>query len=104
MDRINNYKGESQLVLDPFVVKTDWFQLDLATLFVRPNPSLQKLVHDRVVTTIRVLKLNLDDQLVQLRFDAYNSYLRGDWSLDYLQTWYPFIAHEVIRQAPKPTA
>ena len=46
MDRINNYKGDSQLVLDPFVAKTDWFQLDLATLFVQPNPSLQKLVYD----------------------------------------------------------
>ena len=100
-DRINSNKGESTEVLDPFHIQTGWFILDIATLWVIPEPSLQQHVKEPVQKTINILRLN-DDQWVQMRFEILRSYLDRELTLIYLQRTYPFIAAEIQRQGVQP--
>ena len=102
-DKINNNKGDSPDVLDPFLIHKGWFVLDLATLWVRPEASLQPIIQTAVQRTIDVLKLN-DDQWVQMRFEILTSYVNGELKITYLQRTYPFIAAEVQRQGVQPKA
>lgn len=83
-DKINAYKGDSTDILDPFYIQSGWFILDFASLWVRPDESLQLHIKTSVQKTIDVLRLN-DDEWVTLRFDIYKSYLEADVKLSYLQ-------------------
>ena len=100
-DKINLNKGDSTDVLDPFTIQAGWFVLDVATLWVRPEPALQANVKAAVQKTIDVLKLN-EDQWVQMRFAIFTSYLNKELTLTYLQRTYPFIAAEIQRQGVQP--
>lgn len=100
-DRINSIKGDSTDVLDPFHIQNGWFALDIATLWVTANASLQSHVKGPVQTTINVLRLN-DDQWVQMRFEILRSYLDKELTITYLQRMYPFIAAEIQRQGVQP--
>lgn len=100
-DRINSIKGDSTDVLDPFYIQTGWFTLDIATLWVNPDPSLQTKVKMPVQDTIDILRLN-DDQWVQMRFEVLSSYLNRELTLSFLQRLYPFIATEILRQGVQP--
>jgi hypothetical protein len=101
MASLNGKKGNDQTVLDPFSIQPNWFHLDLASLFVQPNPDAPRIVQPRIRRTIDVLGLN-STTLITARFNIYAAYLRnGD--LDFLTEFYPFIAVEVTRQAtPSP--
>lgn len=97
LDRINGYKGEHEVLLDPFAIQPNTFYLDFANLFVTPNKEQMDIMVQRAQRTIDLLRLNIDDTLVELRFRALDCYLKsGD--KDFLQQWYPFIAYEVNRQ------
>lgn len=100
-DRINSNKGDFTDVLDPFHIQAGWFVLDIATLWVNPEPALQPNVKGPVQATIDRLRLN-DDQWVQMRFELLHSYLNGDLKIAYLQSKYPFIAAEIQRQNVQP--
>lgn len=100
-DRINSNKGDSTNVLDPFHIQTGWFTLDIATLWIKPDASLQPNVKGPVQKTIEILRLN-DDQWVQMRFDLLNCYLNRELTIAYLQSKYPFIAAEIQRQGVLP--
>lgn len=102
-DKINFNKGDSTEVLDPFFIPAGWFVIDFATLWVRPEVSLDANIKASVQKTIDVLKLN-DDQWVQMRFEIFASYLSGELKITYLQRTYPFIAVEVQRQGVQPKA
>jgi hypothetical protein len=101
LDKINNNKGDSPDVLDPFNIQPGWFILDLATLWVAAEPSLPAPVSTAVLTTIGILKLN-DDPWVQIRFEVLRSYLDREVTLAFLEKKYPFIAAEVQRQNIRP--
>lgn len=100
-DKINMNKADSTDVLDPFTIQAGWFVLDVATLWVRPEPALQATLKAAVQKTIDVLKLN-EDQWVQMRFAIFTSYLNKELALSYLQRTYPFIAAEIQRQGIQP--
>lgn len=97
--RINTYKGNSTDIVDPFVVDNDWFHLDLPGCLLKPNPGLEQAIRDRVTRTIKLLRLNQDDNYVQGRCDILMDFARGDVSIGFLQRRYPFLAKEVSRQA-----
>lgn len=99
--KINNNKGNSSQVLDPFLIQQGWFTLDVATLWVKPEPTLRPAVFRAVETTISVLRLN-DDDWVQMRFEIFRQYRDGDCTIGFLQRCYPFMASEVTRQQVKP--
>lgn len=102
LDRINNNKGNSQVVLDPFTIQPGWFVLDVATLWVNPEPTLAEGLRDRIQRTIDILKLN-DEPFVNVRFQVLKSYLEGT-TLQQIERTYPFIASEISRQGVKTAA
>jgi hypothetical protein len=99
--KINNNKGNSSQVLDPFHIQQGWFILDVATLWVKPEPTLAPPVFTAVETTITVLRLN-DDIWVQMRFEIFSQYRGGDCTIGFLQKCYPFMASEITRQNVQP--
>ena len=99
--KINSNKGNSSRVLDPFHIQPGWFILDLATLWVKAEPTLPAAVSGAVQTSISVLRLN-DDDWVQMRFEIFRRYLDGDCTIAFLERCYPFIASEINRQQVQP--
>lgn len=103
MDIVNNSKGNSEVVLDPFLVTNGWFILDKASLFVKPEPTLASAIKTRVESSIKALKLN-HNRLVTQRFQILRNYIDGKQRLDIIQEKYPFIAAEITRQGIKTAA
>ena len=96
--KINGYKGNNQGVLDPFHIQPGWFILDFANCHVKPNPTISQAIRTQVEHTIRVLRLNSDDSLVQFRFSLVRNYSKTHIDMEFLETHYPFIAVELVRQ------
>lgn len=96
--RVNNAKGNQADVLDPFLVESDWFFLDLPSCMLRPNPALDKPVRSQVARTIHGLKLNHDDFYAQERCNILIEYAKGEIALGFLGRRYPFLAKELDRQ------
>jgi hypothetical protein len=104
LSRVNNYKGNSVAILDPFLIQPGWFILDFATLWVRPDNSQSSQLQQRVQRSIDILKLNEDEDLVKLRFEVYQSYRDSKLLLSDLDMKYPFIAFEIRRQGIRTIA
>ncbi|MGC2420967.1 MAG: hypothetical protein WA405_04875 [Candidatus Acidiferrales bacterium] len=103
LNLVNNNKRDSDVVLDPFVVHNGWFILDSASLWVKPEPTLDAVTKARVQTSINVLQLN-HNQLLNVRFQILRGYIDGAQKLDSLEQKYPFIAAEIKRQGIKTKA
>lgn len=100
-DRMNSNKGDSADVLDPFHIQPGWFTLDLATLWVRPEPSLPRNIGTAVQRSIDVLRLN-DDMWVRMRFAVFREFLNREIMIGFVQRYYPFMAAEISRQGVQP--
>jgi hypothetical protein len=96
--RVNSYKGDSTDVLDPFHIARDWFVLNFTNLWVEANAGLEPRIEAQVRRTIEILRLNSDDVHVNLRFIVVQDYAKGRSSFQFLEDYYPFIAHELDRQ------
>ncbi len=96
-ERINSNKGDSVEVLDPFHIEAGWFILDCASFFVKPNTAVKKEIQHAVVKTITVLQLN-SDTFVRLRYAVLKEYSSGNFSMNFLERRYPFVASELKRQ------
>lgn len=96
--RVNSAKGNSPDVIDPFHVEDDWFYIQIPTCLLKPNPTLEKDVRNRISQTINVLRLNQDDNYVQERCNILMDYARNDVSMSFLERRYPFLAKELKRQ------
>ena len=103
LDLVNNNKSDSEAVLDPFVVQNGWFNLDKASLWVQPEPTLPAVIRTRVQSSIDVLKLN-HYRLVNIRFQILRGFIDGKQRLDSIEEKYPFIAAEIKRQGIKTAA
>lgn len=104
LHRVNGYKGSSLDVIDPFLVMPGWFVIDFPSCLVKPGDGLEAHTHDRVLATIKTLKLNDDDSFVQDRCDVMFMFATRDVSLAYLTKRRPFLAAEVVRQGIQDTA
>lgn len=102
--RVNHHKGDSEDVVDPFIIQNGWFVLDFPSCLVSPSKGLPIIVAEQVNKTIQVLKLNQDDDFVQERCDLMLDYAEGKVSLDFLSKRYPFLAVEIVRQGIQHTA
>jgi hypothetical protein len=100
---VNNYKGESCEVIDPFLVRENWFVLDFPSCLVRPSPHVEPLVADQILKTIEVLKLNAADHFVQDRCNIALDFVDGHLTSAFLEHRYPFLAREIRRQGGKET-
>jgi len=93
---MNSRKG-TKVVIDPFTIDGNWFQLDLSTLAITSNPKLAARSRARVQHTIEELRLD-DDECRQARADWYQPYVDGEITFSFLQRKCPFLAAEMVRQ------
>lgn len=83
-------------VLDPACIEDGWFQLDLLTLDVQPNPELDALVREKIEETIQRLKLR-DKHVLASRQRAMAKFRHG-LSIEFLRGDHPFLAKELDRR------
>lgn len=96
--RLNQHKGDSEDVIDPFVIQPQWFCIDFPSCLIKPGEHLTHAVKEQVENTIRILKLNADDILVEERCELMILLKDGLITIDFLRLRYPFLAEEVERQ------
>jgi 5-methylcytosine-specific restriction endonuclease McrA len=94
---VNALKKDYQDVLDPFLIKKDWFILDFPSLLVKANSVLSSQKLQEVKITIERLKLN-DDKFVNDRDEWLKRYCLGEANFILLKKVAPFIAYELERQ------
>ena len=102
--KANQHKGDSTEVIDPFNVRPGWFVLDFPSCLVLPGSGLSDVVVAQIERTIKILKLNDDDVLVQERSDIMLMYADGEIEIGFLRKRYPFLALEIVRQGIEGTA
>jgi len=95
--RFNSRKG-TRTIVDPFKLFPGWFILDFKSFLIKPNPELIEEKKTRLWATIKLLKLNDDEDLVIERQTWYLNYLNNEISFQHLKKKAPFIALEVERQ------
>ena len=88
-------------VLDPFQVKSGWFELEFVGFQVKPAGTLSSLIRRRVEKTIARLRLN-DRECRDLRQYYVVEYEAKQISLTHLTRRAPFIAMELRRQGRLP--
>ena len=97
--RVNNHKGNSEDVLDPFEIETGWFVLDFPSCLVIPGDDLPDIITtDEVLNTIKALKLNEYEEFVDNRLDIMMRFGNSDIEMAEIEKRYPFIASEITRQ------
>lgn len=96
---INSLKGNSEDVLDPFVIENNWFHLDLELVIghIYSNKELSPDLREKVQATIDRLRLN-NDRYREMREQHYKGYHEGYYNSDYLKRISPFVWSEAKRQ------
>jgi hypothetical protein len=94
---MNSRKNDAIAVLDPFRVKTGWFELDLVGFQVKPSEMVSSHIRGRVDRTIAKLRLN-DKDCRDARGRYAMEYWKGEISYSFLARRAPFIAMELNRQ------
>lgn len=85
-------------VLDPLMVREEWFEIDLASLHLGLTPAVPARLKDITAFTIHRLKLDWGSRIISNREKYYNWYRTGVFSLDYLEEVAPLIAPAVRRE------
>ena len=96
--KMNNIKGDEINLVDPFDVEFGWFVLDLDTYLIKPNGILPHSDQEKIAHTIKVLRLNCDDDRVENRRDIIQGYIDNVFDFEFLKEKYPYIAYEIERQ------
>ena len=95
---MNTNKG-THIVLDPFALDKDTFQLDIPSMQVVLGEGCPSSQADDAALTLTHLKLNVDEELLDERNDWVHDFACAEVSLNYLQRRAPFITAELVRQA-----
>ncbi len=99
----NACKSEYPEVCDPAAIEDGWFQLDLDTLDVRPDPSLPAELRAQVEATIVRLKLR-EGRALEVRQRAMAHFRGGRALFGFLELDHPFIAKELARRGIREAA
>jgi hypothetical protein len=91
---VNGAKGTRQVV-DPFLVKTGWFELDLDTFKVRRGAAAPLAEHVRIDETLDILNLR---QCIAQRGEFITRYRQDEIDLRHIAIYAPFIEQELRRQ------
>lgn len=98
LERVNNWKRNSQIAVDPCFMESDWVYLSLPECIVRVSDGAGPIVRSRLKQSIELLKLNRDEAFVDFRYSLVRDFVHGITDLAFLKTYYPFIGREVERQ------
>jgi hypothetical protein len=101
----NRTKG-TRAVLDPFRIEDDWFQINLLSYKVHPNPDLPPAQFTAVANTIKDLGLS-ERRHTQSRRQKVELWSNTADGLNALAAMAPFLYRELVRQgavepAPSP--
>lgn len=96
--RMNNTKGDEINLVDPFGVKFGWFILDLDTYLIKPNKILAHSEQEKIAHTIKILRLNRDEDRVENRREIIQRYINREFDFKFIKRKYPYIAYEIERQ------
>ena len=94
---MNSRKSDAIFVLDPFRVKSGWFELDLVDFQLRPATTVSPHIRTRVESAITRLRLN-DRECRGVREEYASSYWAREIPLSRLERRAPFVALELRRQ------
>jgi hypothetical protein len=97
---MNSRKG-TKTIIDPFTLKPGWFEMDFEQLEVKPNPTLSPENAEVVRSTIKILKLDKDEEYKNACQNWVMNYCRGDITFKFLKAAAPFIAYELERKGLK---
>ena len=96
--RTNQFKSNRDGILDPFSIVNGLFALELPSCMVLVRKGLAPNLAARAAYTIKVLKLNDDDYLVQRRVELVKDFVEGEITRAHLRKMNPFIFDEISRQ------
>ena len=96
--RANQFKGNQDDLLDPFLIRDGWFALDLPSCEIRERGGLDDALGEAVKRTIRALKLNDDEYLLRRRLDLLLAFADGCVTQSFVQRMNPFVFDEITRQ------
>jgi hypothetical protein len=86
-------------ILDLFLVREEWFEVDLASLHLRVTRAVPKRLAALASYTINRLGLDYGRRTILKREYYYNRYANGEFPLDYLDQIAPLIATAVRRES-----
>ncbi len=92
---VNAMKGELLTLVDPFQIRSGWFELNLKTLRVERGARAPKTSWRKIDATLPLLN---DAACVDQRTEYVAQYLSGGINLQFLERRAPFIALELRRQ------
>ncbi len=94
---INASKGNTPAdkMLDPFVVETGWFEIDLPSLQLRVADTIPPEVRERAEFVLERLHLRDDERVLRQREGWYALYQEGNLTLAGLEKLAPLIAAAV---------
>jgi hypothetical protein len=88
----------NQRVLDPFRVRDEWFEIDLASLHLRATPAIPPTFRARAAYTLTRLRLDHGPRVIQQRQTYYGFYQAGQMPLGQLEIMAPLLATAVRRE------
>jgi len=96
--KTNGYKKNLDDLADPFTIQHGWFVLRLPGCWIIPGDNVSSQERVMIEHTISTLKLNDDNDFVDLRYKIIKDYIDGCFDATNMQRKYPFIASELQRQ------
>jgi len=99
-----NGRKWTRTTLDPFEIQNGWFVLDFPSLLVRPASELDDNLRQRILDTIKTLKLNDEPTCRNAREEWVKDFCRisrfgtSTDALAFIRPKAPFIAMEIERQ------
>lgn len=94
--RFNSRKG-TRSILDPFNIQFGWYTLDFSSFLIKPGSQLNDQNKQLINDTIKILKLNDDEDLVCERQNWIEEWRNRHITFGHLKRKAPFIAYELQR-------
>ncbi len=85
-------------ILDPFRVREEWFEIDLASLHLQATSAIPPTFRERATFTLKRLQLKHGPRVIKQRQTYYGLYQAGQMPLGLLEIMAPLLATAVRRE------
>jgi hypothetical protein len=87
-----------ELILDPFRVRDEWFEIDLPSLHLRLTQAVPPRFRARAAFTISRLRLDYGPRVIQQRQTYYGLFQAGQMTIGQLEIMAPLLATAIRRK------